>query len=157
MTDDIQLREANDRIAEILEKPRKPRPTPLQVATLVLLFLLLVLAIYNTNNAAQQAAEAAMSAKQDSETNRLLLEGIESIVRSARLNDEQARMALREAIEEAANIVRSEGRVRDEELLSRIEGLIARLEGPAGAAGLSGIQGLPGEDGADGLDGQDST
>jgi hypothetical protein len=152
---DIQMQRADDRITEILEAPRKPRPTPLQVATLVLLFLLLIIAIYNTNNAARQAANAALSAKQDSETNRQLLEGIENLVLSDTTDDEKAREVLREAFENAANLVRTEGRARDEELLFRIEELIARLEGPPGSAGLGGIQGLPGEDGEDGVSGQD--
>lgn len=154
---DIQRQRADDRISEILETPRKPKPTPLQVATLVLLFLLLILAVYNTNRSARQAASAAISAKADSEINRQLLEGIEDLVLTDTTEDEQARAILRETFENATDLVRTEGRARDAELLSRIEGLISRLEGPAGSAGLSGIQGAPGEDGADGVPGQDST
>jgi hypothetical protein len=159
MVPDVQsAQRVEDRITEILEEPRKAKPTPLQLATLVLLSLLLIIGIYNTNAAARQAAAASISAKADSEVNRRLLEGIEGIVTTDRLNDQQARDVLREAIDAAAELVRTEGRARDEELLAQIEGLIARLEGPPGSAGLSGIRGedgVPGEDGAPGIDGID--
>jgi hypothetical protein len=150
---DIQMQRTDDRITEILEAPRKPKPTPLQVATLVLLFLLLIIAIYNTNSAARLAANAALSAKQDSEINRQLLEGIENVVLTDTRDDDQARVILQEAIDAAADLIRTEGRARDEELLSRIEGLINRLEGPAGSAGLTGIQGLDGATGPQGVEG----
>ncbi len=156
---DVQVQEANDRITEILEKPRKPKPTPLQLATLVLLFLLLVIGIYNTNAAARQAAAASISAKADSEVNRILLEGIEGIVTTGRLNDDESRANLQRIFEETSQQIREEGNARGEELLVKLEGLISRLEGPPGSAGLAGIQGedgedgVPGEDGVNGIDG----
>lgn len=153
MLDEMQQK-SDDRIEEILEASwKKPRPTPMQVATIVLLALLLIIGVYNTNTAARQAVSAARAAEKDSETNRRLLEGIENLVVNNRLNDERAREDLKQVFKETTTLVRQEGRERDEKLLSEIEDLINRLEGPAGSAGLSGIQGLKGETGADGEDG----
>ncbi len=57
---DLEMQRTDDRITEILSQPRKPKPTPLQLATLVLLFLLLAIGVYNTNRAAHEAAAAAL-------------------------------------------------------------------------------------------------